>query len=133
MRCFLSRSLTALTLVGIAVISAGNAAYPEDRESGQAVKLEKLTWSQFQQRLANPRVKYTVVDAWSTTCGPCKENFPHVVEMHRKYAPKGLAIVSLSLDDPSDKTAVTEAETVPQGKEGRLFQRPPRRDFRRRI
>jgi thiol-disulfide isomerase/thioredoxin len=97
-------------LVGVTLLGVGTAAFPEDQEPGKVVKLEKLTWSQFQRRLVNPNVKYTVVDAWSTTCGPCKENFPHVVEMHRKYAPKGLAIISLSLDDPSDKAAVTEAE-----------------------
>ena len=63
-----------------------------------------------QERLVNKKVKYTIVDAWSTTCGPCKENFPHVIEMHRKYASKGLAVISLSLDDPTDKAAVAEAE-----------------------
>jgi len=92
------------------VIVAEKAAFSDDQDAGQVVKLEKLTWSQFQQRLANPKVKYTIVDAWSTTCGPCKENFPHVIEMNRKYAPKGLGFISLSLDDPSDKAAVAEAE-----------------------
>ena len=70
-----------------------------------------LTGSSFKRgwRL-NKNIKYTIVDAWSTTCGPCKENFPHLVEMHRKYAKKGLAVISLSLDDPTDKAAVAEAE-----------------------
>jgi len=110
MRFFVYRTLTILTLVGMTLFGMGKAAFPEDQESGKVVKLEKLQWSQFQRRLANPKVKYTVVDAWSTTCGPCKDNFPHVVEMHHKYAPRGLAIISLSLDDPSDKNAVVEAE-----------------------
>lgn len=30
--------------------------------------------------------------------------------MHRKYASKGLAVISLSLDDPSDKAAIDDAE-----------------------
>jgi thiol-disulfide isomerase/thioredoxin len=110
MRFFAARSLAVVTLVGIGILGAGKAAFPEDRASGEVVKLEKLNWGQFQRRLANDKVKYTVVDAWSTTCGPCKENFPHVVEMNRKYSPKGLAIISLSLDDVSDKNAVAEAE-----------------------
>ena len=110
MRFFVSRTLTILTLAGITLFGVGKSAFPEDQESGKVVKLEKLNWSQFQKRVTNPKVKYTVVDAWSTTCGPCKENFPHVVEMHRKYAPKGLAIISLSLDDPTDKNAVAKAE-----------------------
>jgi thiol-disulfide isomerase/thioredoxin len=109
MRCFVSRTLTILTLVGITLFGLGKAAFPEDQESGNVVKLEKLNWGQFQRRLANQKAKYTVVDAWSTTCGPCKDNFPHVIEMHRKFASKGLAVVSLSLDDPTDKNAVAEA------------------------
>jgi thiol-disulfide isomerase/thioredoxin len=100
------RACSMATLVTAAFVVAGRA---EDKSVGD-VKLERLTWRQLQKRLANPSVKYTIVDAWSTTCGPCKENFPHVVAMHKKYATKGLAVVSLSLDDPSDKAAVAEAE-----------------------
>ena len=102
--------LSAVFLFGLTLLSAGNTAVPGETDSGNAVKLEKLTWAQFQKRLANPHARYTMVDAWSTTCGPCKENFPHVIAMHRKYGGKGLAVISLSLDDPSDKDAVAEAE-----------------------
>jgi thiol-disulfide isomerase/thioredoxin len=100
------RACSMALLVAAASVAAGRA---EDKPAGD-VKLERLNWSQLQKRLANPAVKYTIVDAWSTTCGPCKENFPHVIEMHKKYAPKGLAVISLSLDDPTDKAAVAEAE-----------------------
>jgi thiol-disulfide isomerase/thioredoxin len=105
-----SCALTVFALVGVMLNAAEKNAFSEDQDSGKVVKLEKLNWTQFQQRLANSKVKYTIVDAWSTTCGPCKENFPHVIEMNRKYSPKGLAFISLSLDDPSDKNAVAEAE-----------------------
>jgi thiol-disulfide isomerase/thioredoxin len=94
-----------------AVLSGGKDALSDDSRSGIDVKLDRLNWNQFQTRLAeNKNIKFTVVDAWSTTCGPCKENFPHLVEMHRKYAKQGLAVISLSLDDPTDKAAVAEAE-----------------------
>ncbi len=108
----LSYSLVPLALVaGSVFLGAGHSARSDDREATEGVKLERLNWKQFQARLAaNKEIKYTVVDAWSTTCGPCKENFPHVLEMHRKYAGKGLAVISLSLDDPTDKAAVAEAE-----------------------
>ncbi len=94
-------------LIGAAFVGSSLA---EDNGAGGEVKLERLNWSQLQKRLANPHAKYTMVDAWSTTCGPCKENFPHVVAMNKRFAPKGLAIISLSLDDPTDKAAVAEAE-----------------------
>jgi thiol-disulfide isomerase/thioredoxin len=104
-------SLLSLALVaGALLLRNSKAATSDDRESADVVKLEHLTWNQLQERLANKQVKYTMIDAWSTTCGPCKENFPHVLEMHKKYAGKGLAVISLSLDDPTNKAAVAEAE-----------------------
>jgi len=105
--CFVS----IILVVGLAMPGDSNTAYSGESASPGEVKLERLNWKQFQERLAaNKHIKFTVVDAWSTTCGPCKENFPHVVEMHRKFSKKGLAVVSLSLDDPTDKAAVAEAE-----------------------
>jgi thiol-disulfide isomerase/thioredoxin len=83
----------------------------DDQAPPAAIKLESLKWAEFKERLAsNKQAKYTLVDAWATTCGPCKENFPHLVEMHHKYGAKGLVVVSLSLDDPTDAKAVAAAE-----------------------
>jgi thiol-disulfide isomerase/thioredoxin len=110
----LSASLLSSTLLiaGLASLGLGEVAFSDDSQSAPEVKLERLNWKQFQKRLvANKPIKYTIVDAWATNCGPCKENFPHLVEMHRKYGKKGLAVISLSLDDPTDKKAVVEAET----------------------
>ncbi|HEX3451196.1 MAG TPA: TlpA disulfide reductase family protein, partial [Isosphaeraceae bacterium] len=100
---------TILT-AGLAIVCVARTACSDESSSADAVRLDRLTWKQLQERLVNNKVKFTIVDAWSTTCGPCKENFPHVVEMHRKYASKGLAVISLSLDDPTDTAAVAEAE-----------------------
>ncbi len=100
-----------LLVTGSLALGLGKAAWSDDNKPTNEVKLERLNWKQFQERLAsNKQIKYTMVDAWSTTCGPCKENFPHVVEMHKKYGKKGLAVVSLSLDNPANAKAVAEAE-----------------------
>jgi thiol-disulfide isomerase/thioredoxin len=93
------------------VLAPGLASLATFAGEKPEIKLESLTWSQFQQRLASPKqAKYTLVDVWATTCAPCKENFPHLVEMHRKYASKGLAVMSLSLDDPTDAKARAAAQ-----------------------
>jgi len=68
------------------------------------------------QIAANKKAKYTLVDAWATWCGPCKENFPHVVEMNAKYGDKGLAVISVSLDDPTNAKALDEAKRFLQEK-----------------
>jgi thiol-disulfide isomerase/thioredoxin len=79
---------------------------------GSDVTLEKVSYDAFLQRVAsNPsKPRYTIVDVWASWCGPCKENFPHVIEMHRKYADKGLAVASLSFDDPAKTSDVESAK-----------------------
>ena len=79
-------------------------------ETNGAVALVPVKFDEFLKRVANKDAKYTLVDVWATWCGPCKENFPHVVEMHKKYADKGLAVTSLSFDDPADAKALAEAK-----------------------
>ncbi|HMB04902.1 MAG TPA: TlpA disulfide reductase family protein [Isosphaeraceae bacterium] len=75
------------------------------------ITLEKVTYDELLKRIAaNKDAKLTIVDAWATWCGPCKENFPHIVAMHKKYADKGLAVISLSLDDPTEAKQVGEAK-----------------------
>lgn len=86
------------------------AGKPAASEGEGDVKLEKVNFDEFLSRIAADKTaKYTMVDAWATWCGPCKENFPHVVEMHQKYGDKGLAVVSLSFDDPAVAKQVSDA------------------------
>lgn len=109
-------TMSRLTIAAIILAVAGTGAIVAADDSSQAsaateVKLEKIKFDEFRDKIvANKNAKYTVVDAWATWCGPCKENFPHLVEMHRKYGSKGLACVSLSMDDPTKPKQVAEAE-----------------------
>jgi thiol-disulfide isomerase/thioredoxin len=47
-----------------------------------------------------------LVDMWATWCIPCREKFPHVVELHRTHAGDGLTVISLSIDEPGEREAV---------------------------
>jgi thiol-disulfide isomerase/thioredoxin len=112
----------AVLIAGGVFLELGRSARSDEKKSADEVKLEKLNWKQFQARLSeNQKIKYTLVDAWSTTCGPCKENFPHVLEMHKKFAGKGLQVISLSLDDPDDEAAVKEAHKFLESKKSSII------------
>lgn len=82
---------------------------PAPVEDADGVALEFVKFDEFTKRVVNKDSKLTMVDIWATFCAPCKENFPHVLEMNKKYGPKGLKVISLTIDEPTDTKAVSEA------------------------
>lgn len=55
----------------------------------------------FHAAIARHAGKVVLIDCWATWCVPCREAFPHTVELSRTYAPHGLVVLSLSFDDPT--------------------------------
>ncbi|MDE7074607.1 MAG: AhpC/TSA family protein [Odoribacter sp.] len=43
--------------------------------------------------------KVKVIDFWASWCGPCRGENPNVVKMYKELHPKGLEILSVSLDN----------------------------------
>ena len=50
-------------------------------------------------QLSKVKSKYILLDFWASWCGPCRAENPFVVKAYEMYHSKGLAIVSVSLDD----------------------------------
>ena len=48
--------------------------------------------------IANNEGRVVLVDFWATWCGPCKEMFPHTVELARQHGAEGLSVVTVSCD-----------------------------------
>ena len=48
--------------------------------------------------LQNLQGKVVVINFWASWCPPCRSEIPGLLEVYRKYRPKGLEIVGISLD-----------------------------------
>lgn len=54
-----------------------------------------------------PGEPVTLLNVWATWCGPCVKEFPEIEALHREFAPLGLRIVAVSVDEGGDD-AVSE-------------------------
>ncbi len=71
--------------------------------TGNAVQLRLVTFDQWQHELAALRGHIVVVDLWATWCAPCVERFPRMIEMARRWGPKGVTFVTLSFADRNER------------------------------
>ena len=80
--------LTTLAAAPTTAVDAGAPApafaLPDVR--GEVITLEKL------------RGRVVYVDFWASWCGPCRQSFPWMNEMQRKYGAQGFTIVGINVD-----------------------------------
>src|ERR1700730_1966460 len=56
----------------------------------------------YQRLLDQYRGKPVLITFWATWCEPCRDEYPMLNELAKQYAPKGLRVVGVNLDDDGD-------------------------------
>jgi len=56
-------------------------------------------------RIRAAKAKGTLVNVWASWCGPCKEEFPMLVALRKKLAPRGVNLWFVSVDEAETHAA----------------------------
>jgi thiol-disulfide isomerase/thioredoxin len=99
---YLSR-LLSLTALLLTIAWCGRASRAQEAPAVRLVKYAELA-----KTVRQHAGKVLVVDIWSSTCIPCKKNFPHLVAMSQKYASSGLVAIAVNVDADAQKKETQE-------------------------
>jgi len=110
---FLAPAL-AVAILSFALSSSPHTSTAQTASGKSSTKPSKPATSElplidlegYNKVLAKFRGKPLVVTFWATWCEPCRDEFPLLVQLEKQYAPQGLAIFGVSLDDDADMNLV---------------------------
>ena len=99
------RPAALVLLAAILVCSGGGPARAQTKatpkKSGAADPV-LIDLQGYQKLLEQHRGKPLLVNFWATWCEPCREEFPMLNELAQAYAPQGLAVMGVTLDEDVD-------------------------------
>jgi len=100
-------ALAGVLLVG-GLLATGNAKpakgqLPPDF-TGTALDGRKIVLSEFRGK--NP----VLLNFYADFCAPCRKEFPHLKGVDARYGPKGLKVISVSLDEERERAAALPKE-----------------------
>lgn len=96
----------ALRFIGAAMSLALLAGCSREPSAAEQVAIRDIDAPGLARTLERHRGEVVLVDFWATWCGPCVALFPHTVELHEQFRGRGLAVITVSLDDPANRSAV---------------------------
>ncbi|MEW5927625.1 MAG: TlpA disulfide reductase family protein [Gemmatimonadota bacterium] len=106
MRAPLRAGAAALLLALAACGGEGRVAPPEVGNPAPAYAATAMSGDSVS--LAALRGRVVLLNVWATWCHPCREEIPALQQLHEEYAPRGLALVGVSVDNRADRAAVAD-------------------------
>jgi len=86
----------------------GSVAGDQAAWEKKPVKVANLDAALAAKIRANGGGNVRLVNFWSTACGPCVKEFPDLVETYRRFQNRPFDFVTISLDPPDKRDAVTK-------------------------
>lgn len=87
-------TMAALLLAAAVALAAGQTTPPKDPPL--------IDLQGYQKILQQYKGKPLVVTFWATWCEPCRDEYPMLNDLAKQYAPQGLKVVGVNLDQDGD-------------------------------
>jgi thiol-disulfide isomerase/thioredoxin len=91
--------LTVIRLFSSVMFVAASAATSAQAQTSKPIRVTVVDRVGYDKVIAANIGKIVVVDCWATWCVPCRNGFPKMVELSKKYADEDVVVVSLCFDD----------------------------------
>jgi thiol-disulfide isomerase/thioredoxin len=102
----LARAAAAAVVGGLLFLGCGRQAAPPAGKATAEVVLRTVDSRGLNDAIQRHRGKIVLVEFWATWCVPCVQLFPRTAELQRRLADRGLAVISVSMDDVEQREAV---------------------------
>ena len=79
-----------------------------DAWAEEEVTLKPIDESGIKVLVGNDSKKLRLINVWATWCGPCIEELPEFVAIHRMYRGRGFELVTISADSPEEQAKALE-------------------------
>jgi thiol-disulfide isomerase/thioredoxin len=91
------------SFVSLVLLAAATAAAaPQAPKTAAPRDPEMIDAQAYQKLIEQYRGKPLLVNFWATWCEPCRDEYPMLNELAKQYAPQGLKVVGVSMDDDGD-------------------------------
>ncbi len=97
------KSVIAALMIGLVGASAICAQEATLKVGDPAPKLQVGKWVKGEPIKEFAADKIYIVEFWATWCPPCRASIPHLTELQKKYADKGVICIGQDLDESEDK------------------------------
>jgi thiol-disulfide isomerase/thioredoxin len=109
------RCLFPVATIGLVALGAFSfvrppvaAAKPTSHAEALAGNPQLVDLAGYKDVVAKYQGKGLLVTFWATWCQPCREEYPMIAELAKEYAPQGLAVIGVSLDEDADMGLVRQ-------------------------
>ena len=104
-RFAISAALIGLIFAGLGASLGAKKFEPAPAADNATQKLFALSLNDAQskpQAIKQWQGKFLVVNFWATWCKPCVEEMPELSLIHAEMSPKGIKVIGLAVDSPSN-------------------------------